>query len=474
MEQYARRRRFSTIAVGHVDNFHWDEDQQIRGVHPIIALRDILADPLSWEYTKTLVVGCREEQGDNNPFDYEDQEEAEIDEMTLEDTVATLQSNTRLLKTVLEVQRSLSPKRGETELKPFPSTQLWIKEILSGDMESAAFLLIAILPNINTLRFVDGYQGRWNIHFKQLMKLLRTALSEKNHLIGLTLFSKLEEVGVHGLDAANGFNYDIFEGFMALPSMRKIKGRVVSGVEFKRKFFQPSEVTSLEFYQSSITSACFAESLRVIKGLQKFTYDFWADATNVWDSRHLWEPRQLVRALEVHTKKTLRHLEITGLPGTRDPYGGGFPHIEFEDGEPFIGSLCAFKVLETIRVETIMLYKEIKNGNPWARQTGHKLWLKQENWVPVEEEATGPNAIFERERFVDILPASTRRLRLVGGLSKEDAAAMLEDLAVLKNKRLPNLASIFFEDVERSEIDRDLVRECEDAGIRMKFWRPSA
>ena len=473
MKQYARKRTFSTIAVGHIDNLHWDEDQQIRGVHPIIALRDILAEPPNWLYTKTLVVGRREAQNDNNPFDTEDEEEAEIDEIDLRDTVAALQSNTRLLKTVLEVQRCFHPGRGETELKPFPSTQLWIKAILSGEMEAAAFLLIAMLPNLHTLRFVDGHQARWQTHFKNLMKLLRAALSEKRNPMGISFFSKLTEMGVHGIDAADGFNYDIFEGFMALPSMRKIRGRLVYGVDFQRRFFQPSEVTSLEFYESNITPTCFAKSLRVIKGLQKFTYDFWADASIDRHRRQLWEPRQTVRVLEVHTKKTLRHLELTGSPGAQ-LQDGEFEHIDFENDEPFIGSLCAFKVLEKIRIETMMLYKEVNVGNPWARQSGHRLWLKQENWVPVEEEAKGPNALVETERLVEILPASTRRLRLVGGLLKADATAMLEDLAVLKDKCLPNLVSIFFEDVERSEIDRDLVKECEDAGIRMKFWQPSA
>lgn len=473
--QYARKRSFSTIAIGHVDNLHWDEDQPERGVHPILALRDIITEPPNWLYTKTLLVGCRVEQDDNDPLDYEDQEEAEIDEIELEDTVATLQSNTRLLNKVLGVQRCLYSERGETEFKLFARTQRWIRLILSGAIEAAAFLLIAILPNLHTLRFVDGYQEQRSTHFTKLTKLLRTALSERHHLMGITLFSKLTEVGAHGLDAANGFNYDIFEGFMALPSMRKIKGRVVSGEYCRRRFFQPSEVTSLEFFQSSITSACFAESLRVIKGLQKFTYDFWADASTDQDSQKLlWEPRQTVRALEIHTKKTLRHLEITGSPGTRDPHTGDFPYLDFENGEPFIGSLCAFKVLEKIRVETMMLYKEVKVGNPWARQSGHKLWLKQESWLPIEEEKKGPNALVEPERLVEFLPASVHRLRLVGGLSKTDAPAMLEDLAVLKDKCLPNLVSIFFEDVERSEIDGHLVKECEDAGIRMKFWQPSA
>ena len=474
MEQYARKRSFSTIAVGHIDNLIWDEDQQIRGVHPILALRDLLAEPQSWQYTKTCVIGYMEES-DDDVFNFGDQEEAALDDADLQEVVAQFKVDTRLLRKVVEVQRCFYPKRGETELSPFPSTTIWIESILSGDMEGAAFLLLAILPNLETLRFVDNFQEKWSPHFKNLTKLLRTALSEQHNTTGINFFSKLTEVGLHGLGEAQGVNHDILEGFMALPSMRKIKGRVTSGADFQRRFFQPSEVTTLEFRESNISAACFSESLRVIKGLQKFIYDFWANAAVNWNVRQLWEPRQTVRALEDYTKKTLRHLELTGRPGRQHVTVGDFEHIDFANGEPFLGSLCAFEVLETIRIETMMLYKEIKTGNPWARQQGHKLWLKQENWVPVDEkEARGPDALVEPERLVDILPESTRRLRLVGGLLKADASAMLDGLAVLKDNCLPNLTSIFFEDIERSEIDEDVVRECEDAGTKMRFWRPSA
>lgn len=46
----------------------------------------------------------------------------------------------------------------------------------------------------------------------------------------------------------------------------------------------------------------------------------------------------------------------------------------------------------------------------------------------------------------------------------------LGDLPVSKDELLPNLSCIFFEDVERSEI---VVKECEDAGVKMEFWQPS-
>lgn len=104
MEQYARKRYFSTIAVGHIDNNTWDGDPQIRGVHPPPIPRDLLSDPQTWLHAKTLIVGHLEEPSADG---FGDQEEAELDEVELQDVVAQFKRNTRLLCKVFEVRRSM-------------------------------------------------------------------------------------------------------------------------------------------------------------------------------------------------------------------------------------------------------------------------------------------------------------------------------------------------------------------------------
>lgn len=58
------------------------------------------------------------------------------------------------------------------------------------DVRQAAFLLLAILPNLETLRLVDMFHGTWDRHFKNLRKLLRAALSEQHNITGINFFSK--------------------------------------------------------------------------------------------------------------------------------------------------------------------------------------------------------------------------------------------------------------------------------------------
>ena len=272
-----------------------------------------------------------------------------------------------------------------------------------------------------------------------------------------------------GIGENAGADWAVMEGFTRLPSLRTIKGRVMEGSKYlnlSRDSLKPVKVTSLDFRQSLIIAEPLRETLSMVEDLQSFAYDYWAGAFWI-PNIQAWQPRQIVEALKDHTKKTLRNLELTSHAIADFTTSGVLPYIDFANGEPFIGSLCHFEVLETIRVGTIMLYKEVDVSYDRTPKGKGKGKGKGKSMSASEE-------LIERERLVDTLPKSTRRLRLVGGLSNEDAAAMLEDLPALKGEKLPNLSRIFFEDIERSELDADMVRECEDAGVKMKFWRPVA
>ena len=134
--------------------------------------------------------------------------------------------------------------------------------------------------------------------------------------------------------------------------------------------------------------------------------------------------------------RSLVHLELTGFT---DIY-----HVKLRRHEPFIGSLRAFEVLETLILETVMLYNEI-----------------------IEQDlAAGRTALAEPERLVDILPASAKKLKLVGELSDEEALEMLAGMEELRDERIPNLESISFEDVETSS---EILSICEGVSVQARF-----
>lgn len=75
----------------------------------------------------------------------------------------------------------------------------------------------------------------------------------------------------------------------------------------------------------------------------------------------------------------------------------------------------------------------------------------------------------EIQRLVDFLPASTRRLELIGGLSTEDAAEMFANMDELKHERLPDLCEIFLKD--NDPLDQETKEICRKTGIKLRAWK---
>ena len=420
-------------------NLAWDEDAQTRGVHPIVALRDFILDEESALYPRTLIVGYIGTEIGPDAFDTEegdfDPEEGQIAETDLLDIVAQL--GNQLRSKVNEVTRVLRLDVGWTA----SWARGWISDIISGDLEAAASLLVALLPNLRNLRIIDGWRYLDLPPFYAILeRILETAADLEQNLKGLNSFKHLVEVDLQGLDDDDGPDFATCSIFSALPSIRTVKGRFVSG-ESERSL---RYITTLELYQSAIDRHGFYKCIREIKSLQRFTYDFSA-ATALVDATP-WQPRVIVEYLRWYASKSLVHLELTGIIDVDD--------VEFRSGEPFIGNLRAFKVLETLRLETMMLYKEVEEID------------EDEVEIIVDDRAGGRTALVEPERLVDILPASAKRLRLVGGLSDDEALAMLADVVELKNERIPNFRRIFFEDVDPPS---EILSVCEKASISVKF-----
>ena len=404
-----------------------------------------------------------------------DPEEGHIEDSDLVKIVAQL--GDQLLPKVLEVTRVLRLDIGDSK----SWVRTWASKIVSGDLEAAACLLIALLPNLEKLRIVDDWRFYDSPPFYSTLDRLLNATTDSNyHLTGLNSFKYLSEVGVHGSDDGAGGDFDVGPIFDALPSIRTIKGWSIDGVlespgqacKARLPVEPDSEITNLEFYQSSISTVSFYRCIKKIKSLQKFTYDFHDFCADTTEEQHSWESRGVVGVLQSFASRSLVHLELTGVTTIHT--------VKFRRGEPFIGSLRAFEVLETLRLETVMLYKEVEctdDENTDDETTEHEttdgdttddetLDGQCGTSITAEDRAGGHNALVEPERLVDFLPASAKRLRLVGELSNEEAMAMLEDVVELKDKRIPNLRRIFFEDLyPLSEISST----CEEARVKVRF-----
>lgn len=366
----------------------------------------------------------------------------------------------QLLPKVLEVTRMLQLDIGERHTW----VPAWASKIVSGDPEAAACLLIALLPNLEKLRIVDDWRYYESTPFYSTLDRLLNAATDSNYdLTGLNSFKYLSEVGLHGSDNGSGGDFHVGPIFSALPSIRTIKGRYLDGAfgppgrAYERELPDESgsQITTLEFHQSAISTTNFAKCIARIKSLQKFTYDFCADTAEKFQA---WEPRGVIRVLQSFASRSLVHLELTGVTTIYT--------VKFRRGEPFIGSLRAFEVLETLRLESLMLYKEVEGTDDRTPDEESEPYQIGPPEITEHDWAGGRNALVEPERLVDILPASAKRLRLVGELSNEEAMAMLEDIVELKDKRIPNLRRIFFEDVDPSS---EILSMCEEASVKARF-----
>ena len=140
------------------------------------------------------------------------------------------------------------------------------------------------------------------------------------------------------------------------PSAQSKDAASTENLDWMDAFFHPgpplepgSDITTVEFHQSSIDTASFYCCIEKIKSLQKFTYDVWRQSNA---GIQTWEPRGIVGVLQLFANRSVVRVELVSI--------AHIGRVRFRREEPFVGSLRAFEVLETMRLETVMLYKEVE------------------------------------------------------------------------------------------------------------------
>ena len=139
-----------------------------------------------------------------------------------------------------------------------------------------------------------------------------------------------------------------------------------------------------------------------------------------------------------------------------DDYPNGI--TAFLDKDPFIGNLRLFEVLETVRVGSILLFKEPNDSKteeyPFERGSKPNPFIFH-------------NLVEDRpvqiKRLINFLPASAKTLEVVGQLELGMVIDMFAGLPELKEKRLPNFQILSLEANE--DLDKEAEKLCKKAGI---------
>ena len=398
---------------------------------------------------------------------------------------------------VAEVYDALLPHAISMDLRE------WTDNIISGDREAIAILLLALYPYLETLEiwctcrdwFGDEKttEGRKSLLYEhsyryQWMNLFRslTAKAREPGTNKLKIFSKLSKFHSRGGELKDWIdNLGPVTPFMALPTMRRIHCQNVTGHNVPWPYgIATSNVTNLTL-KGDIDKASIRNVLRGLKRLKDFRYHFisigrtghygdyrdrmkWGPHNDTYSVAKVdpdeplaglphWEPRAITECLLQYACNSLVSLELGACTFELAS--------DLSDDEPFIPSLRPFQALTHVHLDTMMLFEKVERPET----------------IPVIGESFFQGNLqdaIKAQKLVDLLPVSIEELciscDLVGkGLSKGEVEAMFMGLPERKD-RLPKLSRLKVALPVRSlEADREgweeLIKRCHENEIAVFF-----
>lgn len=416
------RKRWGTIDCTIPKN---PREELVRSSHPLRFLADIAFDEVIADYTTSLILG--------DPT----YEEAMSDE-DREEWSALRDVDSRFERWISTTVTSC-PYLDDDE------SDAWTEKILLGDRGPACAILITLLPNLRSMTITDHLTIETPLGF--MVKQIADASSWGDRISPQSL-GKLSEVETGGSDFE--VMLGIYAPWVALPSMRSLRGYMVDGDSFRWPYPpQISGVTSIQYCYSTISARGFTELFKGIKALETVEYEG-GGSTDYDDSG--WEPTGIVAGLLLYAKGTLQKLDLTYSKSEDYP-----DNVQ----KYFLVSLDAFEVLEWVRLDVELLFKTDSDACDVVLTGGYV----QEDGV--DDYHYG----YQAQPLVDILPASIEKLELVGVLSGKNTASLMARLPELKPKLVPKLKKIVFEG--NWSLDKTMMTACKNVGIMLKHRNTS-
>jgi hypothetical protein len=448
LEQHREmKKNCSTISCGSMSGGLFKVAQ-----HPVMILHAILEDSLYRFYPQTIRVdSCLFQTDEGYEDEHDDQVLSEVDAilMDLDDGMFELLEECPYLK-------------GTDEFSE------WYYKWLDDDGGFCIALALTMLPNVRALTITDYSGARGPVLAKMVEKIVRANVESVP--ASPAALSKLSQVRILGT------NDDFFEDFAmcalftVLPSMRSISGTQILGEDFHWTFeAQLSEIKEVAFEDSAISASSFGEFLKGIKALQRFKYQ----RTDAYFDFSFWQPRDIIASLLGNTKDSLEELDLTFV----NPW---YSDISLADSA-LMGSLRSFNNLKRIRVNVAMFCDE---GLEKQKEQGIYVGPVRYNWQDIDgiehyctisdggddsdDTSTNDHQLLP---FLDILPASTEKLTLVGFFTKGEATLLFSGMSTLKGEQLPKLSEISLEAATPSANDldyKDMRTICDELGITLR------
>ena len=335
--------------------------------------------------------------------------------------------------TMAEVHSTIGLEFGENEIKE------WGKEVQAGYPIATFLFLLALLPNLEkiTINSNDYWTPMLSANCLKISRLMiEAALGQEEN--GLSFGGKLSMCTIDGiLHGETGGSLLPF--IMMLPRMQKIRGYNLEIQDGSWPYTDAvSPVVDLDL-EGAIYPHFLSSYIRGIRELKRFTY--------VRDNYTYWVPCDIVAALKQFAFRSLVYLNLT-------------TDEQFEEGLlqslPGIGSLRSFEVLETIRLQYVLLFEDVRTPDS-----------AEESDL---EEILGDlldNSLIKGQKLIDFLPSSVRTFRVEDIAKGRLLLDMFDGLSEHVDEKLPNLELITLD--AGKEINRQVEKICEESGVRLRL-----
>ena len=343
-----------------------------------------------------------------------------------------------------EFERQLRPRMAEVHnmialvLGEIEAVE-WGEDVKAGYPLALFLLLLALLPNLEDCEIQTfGYSLHTsNANYSKIINvMIEAALGQKEN--GLNVGGRLTKCTIDG-----EFYDSIEKGFlpfvMMLPRMQTIQVNTLQIEDGPWPFTDAvSPVVDLDF-GGRIHNAALSNYIRGIRELKRFRY-YCAD-NSVID----WEPCGIVAALRQYAFRSLVSLDLTIHSSDK---------MTWLEISPGIGSLRSFEVLETIRLDYILLLEEVSIAHSADEVDSAE-----------SSESLDEESLAKGQHLIDFLPASVRIFQLDNIDEEEAILDTFDGFKEHRLERLPNLELISLD--ADDEIISQIENICKETGVRI-------
>ncbi|KAL9001572.1 MAG: hypothetical protein Q9169_000147 [Polycauliona sp. 2 TL-2023] len=399
-----RKSKFSTFTVGDVHLYNgFDEPIVPSHVHPVLALREILADKdTAIDYCQTLKIGGVTHAG-----------------------YVTGQYEDDVTEQAVSITQDLVPQlKVFAEQEPFEDSGDLIERQLEGayDIPYAVPLVllhnITVLELVNCSEFLQRLDGDvWHDH------VVLAGIQDSHH--------RLQEIKLFGNHDEGGEELEVLASFVDIPSVRRLHGLHVAADSNPSNgclFARISHITEIHFECSSIDSFYFEKLLGCVEALENFYYEHNRSISDM----NLHYGRSIICALQEHARATLQTLTyVDSSPETA---------AHEECASCHLPSLHDFSALRHVAIEYAILQHE------------HTVECDEDDSVKMY-------------RLVDVMPPTLETLELYGRMSKPEVDFMFDALRERRKEHLPKLHKISMQ--RDFDLDQSIQDDCKSLEIEL-------